>query len=124
MKAVLKHVYSYDIDESLENYTPSIADNFGLNIRLIVGEKNLGGEESVDVFLCTPRWLQDNHSKSDIIVGRHYIIVFEFNYERIFNQLKKIIENITADDWEKIGIKLSQIGIWEFEDYQYPSHID
>ncbi|QEY26009.1 Imm8 family immunity protein [Neisseria zalophi] len=118
MKAILKDIYSYDIDEKLEDYTPLIADNFGFNIRLIVGEKDLGGEESIDIFLCTPLWLQDNYSKSDIIIGRSYIIVFEFNYKRILSRLKNIIENITGDDWEEIGIKLSQLGLWEFEDYQ------
>ena len=118
MQACLKQIYSYDIDEELESYTPVIADNFGFNIRLIVGEKDLGGEESVDIFLCTPKWLLNNHSKSDIVIARHYIIVFEFNYERIFNELKKIINSITGNDWEKIGIQLSQLGRWEFEDYQ------
>lgn len=118
MQAILKQIYSYDIDENLEDYIPLEADNFGFNIRLIVGEKDLGGEESVDIFLCTPKWLQNNHLKSDIIIARHYMIVFEFNYERIFNKLKKIINSMIGDNWEQIGVQLSRIGMWEFDDYQ------
>lgn len=117
MKAILKNIYSYDIDEKLENYIPPVQDNFGFNVRLIIGEEDLGGEESVDIFLCTPKWLIENHSKSDIIIAWSYVIVFEFNYKNIFNKIRRTIERIEADSWEKIGEQLSKLGAWEFDDY-------
>ena len=84
MKATLKDFYSPDIDVKLSDYIPDCSDNFGFLGTLIVGEEKLGGRESFDVFICTPLWLIANHNKNDIIIGRHYLIVFEYNYERIF----------------------------------------
>ena len=116
MKAILKDFYSTDIDVSLASYIPSSSNNFGFLARLIVGEETLKGEESFDVFICTPSWLTSNHKQSDIIIGRHYLIVFEYNYQNIYNKLKNIIENIEADTWNDVGLKIGNIGKWEFED--------
>lgn len=118
MKAVLKELYSIDITQPLKDYSPPINNNFGIWIRLIVGEEKMGGEESFDVMLCTPQWLIENHQLSDIIIGRHYLIVFEYNYSRIYNKLKELIENIDSKNWDDIGTKVGRIGKWEFEDYQ------
>jgi hypothetical protein len=115
MKAISKNFYSTDIDTPLANYIPSSPDNFGFLARLIVGEEKLGGEESFDVFICTPLWLISNHKQSDIITGRHYLIVFEYNHQNIYNKLKNMIENIEADTWNEIGLKIGYIGKWEFE---------
>jgi hypothetical protein len=118
MKAKLQNIYSTDIDGPLAGYKPVQSDNFGFLARLIVGEEKLGGEESFDVMICTPQWLISNHSTSDIIVGRHYLIVFEYNYERIYSKLKSLIEEIELGSWDEIGLVVGRIGKWEFEDYQ------
>ena len=68
--------------------------------------------------LCTPRWLIANGKESDIIIGRHHLIVFEYNYQRIYNKLKELVEDIDGDTWDDIGNKIGRIGRWEFEDYQ------
>ncbi|MFN9303365.1 MAG: immunity 8 family protein [Candidatus Kapaibacterium sp.] len=117
MKAILQNIYSTDIDVPLADYQPVDPDNFGFLVRLIIGEEKLGGEESFDVMICTPQWLISNHSKSDIIIGRHHLIVFEYNYERIHSKLKSLIEEIELKTWDEIGLGVGRIGKWEFEDY-------
>jgi len=118
MKAILQNIYSPDIDIPLSDYIPGSPDNFGFLASLIVGEEIMGGEESFDIMICTPLWLIDNHKVSDIIIGRHYLIVFEYNYQRIYSKLKSIIEGVEANSWEEIGIIIGRLGKWEFEDYK------
>jgi Immunity protein 8 len=118
MKAILKGFYSTDIDIPLSDYVPILPDNFGFLVRLIVGEEKMGGEESFDVMLCTPQWLISNCEAADIIIGRHYLIVFEYNYQRIYTKLKSLIEDIEANSWEDIGSIIGRVGKWEFEDYK------
>jgi hypothetical protein len=116
MKAILKSIRSPDVFD-LSGYTPIEDENFSILLQLIVAPLNSKGEESFDILLCTPQWLIANHKKSDIIIGRHYLIVFEYNYQRIYNTLKELIENIEADTWDEIGMKIGRVGKWEFEDY-------
>lgn len=118
MKAILKDFYSTDIDVPLLDYIPPFPDNFGLLARLIVREEKMGGEESFDIIICTPQWLISNYKKSDIIIGRHYLIVFEYNYQRIYSKLKSLIEEIEEENWDEIGLKIGRLGKWEFEDYK------
>jgi hypothetical protein len=118
MKAKLKNIYSTDIDVQLSDYRPAYQDNFGFLARLIIGEEKMGGEESFDVLICTPQWLISNHNTTDIIIGRHHLIVFEYNYERIYSKLKSLIEGIELSTWNEIGLIVGRIGKWEFEDYK------
>lgn len=83
-----------------------------------MGEEKFGGEESFDMLICTPQWLIANHTPSDIIIGRHYLIVFEYNYQRIYSKLQSLIEGFEASNWDEIGLVIGRLGKWEFEDYQ------
>lgn len=117
MKPKLKNIHSPDVFD-LSEFIPKIAGNFSLLIQMMVTPFNGEGEESFDILVCTPQWLLDNHNRSDIIVGRHYLIVFEYDYLRIYKRLKELVENIEGENWEEIGMKISRIGKWEFEDYR------
>lgn len=116
MKAEIKYINSPDIE--LEKFYPDEEDNFGFLLQLIVGPKDQEGEESFDLTVCTPIWLVKNHIQSDIILGRYYLIIFEYNYKRLYSYLKNYIENIEGKTWEEIALKLSKIAYWEFEGYR------
>jgi hypothetical protein len=45
------------------------------------------------------------------------LIVFEYNYKRIFNRIKSYIEKCTGDNWNRIAEQVGRLGNWEFEDY-------
>ena len=117
MRAILKHIHSPDI-LNLAEFIPEKVDNFSVFLQLMVGPIDNEGEESFDLVLCTPLWLIENRHTSDIIVGRHYLIVFEYDYQRIFTKLKQLIEDTSGKTWEDIALKIGRIGKWEFEDYQ------
>jgi hypothetical protein len=117
MISEIKDFFGSEIDESLELYRPEISDNFGFIIDLEIG---IIGQEGADLFyvmLCTPKWLIENMKQEEIIVGLHYMIVFEYNYEKIHKKLAELF-CFEGKDWDEIANKLSYFGQWEFQDYQ------
>jgi hypothetical protein len=86
-------------------------------MQVMIGPKSGNGEESFDIHLCTPQWLIENSKKTDVIFGRHYLIVFEYDFEKIEKKLKSFVANIDEPTWDEVAQKLSRIGMWEFEDY-------
>ena len=106
MKPILKNFYSTYIEVPLSDYTPSSPSVFGLLARLIVGEQEMEGEESFDIMICTPQWLLSNYNSSDIIYVRQHLIVFEYNYQRIYTKIQSLIEGCEGENWDEIGLKI------------------
>jgi immunity protein 8 of polymorphic toxin system len=117
VNAEIKRIYSLDIDD-LEVYSPDELDCFGFNLRLIAGPKGQPGEESFDIQVCTPQWLLRHYRHEEVIIGRHFLIVFEYSFPRLKAKIEKFSERCTGDSWNEVASKLSRIGYWEFEDYQ------
>jgi len=117
VNAEIKLIYSLDIDD-LDNYSPDDPDCFGFNLRLIAGPKGQPGEESFDIQVCTPQWLLSRFAREEVIVGRHFLIVFEYNFSRIRAKIEKSCERCTGETWNEVALKLSRLGYWESEDYQ------
>lgn len=117
MRAEIKSLYSLDIDD-LSKYNPSDPESFYFLLRLIAGPESEVGEESFDIQVCTPKWLLENHKVEEIIIGRHYLIVMEYNYDRLFRFISKFCSSCEGDTWTEVAEKLSRLGYWEFEDYR------
>ena len=117
MKAMIYSINSPDVYD-LETYNPE-NDNFCLFIELGIGPVNGLGFEIFGLTVCTPKWLLNNRKKDDIIFGRHYLIVFKYNYTSIYNAVSKYISAIEEDTWNKIAVKIGRIAHWEFEDYKH-----
>jgi len=116
MKAKLKRLHSPDIKD-LENYLPEDHQNFGFLLQAMIGPECLEGEESFDIEVCTPKWLEEKYNIDDVVIGRHHIIVQEYNYKRIVNTINKYISNCDGANWDEVALKVSRLGRWEFEDY-------
>ncbi len=84
----------------------------------MVGLEEKEGKESFDIQICTPNWLLSNLKKDDVISGGHFLITPEYNYERILQKSKSLIESCSGNTWGEIPEKVSRIGFWEFEDYK------
>ena len=116
MNAVLKKVLSPDIND-LSTFIPDAPESFCFLLQAYAGPKGTEGEESFDIQVCTPKWLIQNYEQEDIIIGRHLLIVFNYNYDRIFQRVKRYIESCNGDTWSEVAEKIGRIGKWEFEDY-------
>lgn len=116
MRAELKRIHSPDI-ENLADYYPDDPASFCFLLQAIVAPLGEEGEESFDIEVCTPKWLSENYQENDIVIGQHLLIVFDYNYDRIFNKIKSYIENCNGDTWDKITQQIGRLGKWEFDDY-------
>ena len=116
MRAKIKSFQSVDI-EDLHNFVPENPENFCFLLELMVGPDNQEGEESFDIQVCTPLWFLSILKPNDVILGRHFLIVLEYNFERIYSKIKQLIEAYSADNWNELAEKIARIGYWEFEDY-------
>jgi hypothetical protein len=117
MRAKLKGIHSPDAD--LRSFIPADAGCFCLLVQIMAGPDDGPGQESFDLTLCTPKWLLAEYSAQDVVPGRHMLLVFEYDFERIFSYLKSQVENAAGDDWRAVARQLSRIGKWEFEDYKH-----
>ena len=116
MNAELKRVHSPDIDD-LENYRPENPEKFAFLLQAMVGPEGKEGEESFDIEVCTPKWLEETYKLEDVVVGRHHLIVREYNYERIVNAIRDFLQLCSGEDWNEVAEKVARLGKWEFEDY-------
>jgi hypothetical protein len=116
MKAEIKFLYSPQI-EDLSVFRPNDPACFAFLLQMMVGPEGAEGEESFDLEVCTPKWLVQNYGPHDILVGRHYLIVFEYDYARLKSMLGSLVSECVGQNWQEIAERIGRIGKWEFEDY-------
>jgi hypothetical protein len=116
MRAEIKRIYSPDIGD-LAFFKPQDPESFSFLLRIIAGPEGEEGEESFDVEVCTPRWLLETYQRDEVVIGRHHLIVFEYNWERITQTVTSFCASCFGETWKEAAEKLGRIGKWEFEDY-------
>jgi hypothetical protein len=116
VSAKIKSFQSVDI-ENLYTFIPENPTNFSFLLELSIGPNNEEGEELFDVQVCTPSWLISIMHKDDILICRHMIIVQEYNFDKLFNRIKTLIESCMGNTWKEVAEKVARYGHWEFEDY-------
>jgi len=116
MNAELKRLHSPDV-YNLEDYRPENPEKFSFLLQAMVGPEGKDGEESFDIEVCTPRWLEETYGVEDVVIGRHHLIIREYNYERLIQAIKDFLKQCTGENWNEVAEKVSRLGMWEFEDY-------
>jgi len=117
MRAEIKAILTPDV-EDLSTYQPDDPEIFGFLLQLLIGPKNAEGEESFQMMVCTPKWMLENFPKDRILLGSHHLIVFEYNYQALMKYLYRYVGTLDADTWQELAQKVTQLGAWEFENYQ------
>jgi hypothetical protein len=116
MVSEVKNIMSTEVFD-LENYRPDDYESFSFLVTVRVGPK---GEDGSDIFyldICTPKWLLDNQY-DDFVIGKGKLIVFRCDMKIILSRIRGLFDGCVGKDWNEIAIKLSRIGLWEFEDYR------
>ena len=117
MRAALREAYVLDDAGEIDAYTPADPTNDGVTVRLMVGPADGPGEESFDVIVCTPRWLQGAADEDGPQIGRHLLVVGTLDLPAAVAFLKNHVESLDGADWHRLAEQLARIGYWEFEDY-------
>ena len=84
----------------------------------MVGPEGGEGEESFDIDVCTPKWLEEACQGEGFVVGRHYLIVARYEVTQLKSVITGLVEKCEGDSWPEVAEKVSRIGHWEFEDYR------
>ncbi len=83
----------------------------------MIGPEGGEGEESFDVTVCSPKWFLEKYGKEDVIVGRHHVVLLEYDYGRLMRTIETFCRNCEGATWHELALKLGRLGKWEFEDY-------
>jgi hypothetical protein len=116
MRCTIRRFHSPDVD--LHTYAPTKAADVGILVQIMVGPAEGPGEESFDVVVCTPRWLERRVREEGPLLGRHHVVMEEYDAARMRIFLTEEIESLEAPTWPELASKIGRIGKWEFEDYQ------
>lgn len=114
MEAELRSLFSTDVDD-LASYAPG--EMFCITLRALIGPKGSSGEESFDFEVCSPAWLAADVERENVVSGRFYLFMAEFDYEAVEQYVAKRIAQATGSDWAEVAAKLARWSRWEFEDY-------
>lgn len=117
MRAEIKELHCPEVID-LKNFYPSEPDNFCLFIQILVGPSGQKGDEAFNITVCTPKWMEFEYKEREMIFGLYHLIVFEYNYDKIYEKLKKYVERFDEPDWASLAKKIGRIAHWEFEDYK------
>ncbi len=116
MKIELKRLHSPDIID-LKSFKPEEENNFSFLLQFFVGIEDEEGEETFSLEVCSPAWIEDNYDIDDVLIGRHHIIIQQYNYDKLLKFIVGLIDKCPGDNWNDITNKLSRFGLYEFEDY-------
>lgn len=117
MRIEIKGYSSPDILD-FKNFEPNSKESFSFLLELEIGMKEKAGSDLFSVEVCTPKWLLENYQSYDVLLGRHKVIVFEYNIDNIISALGHHINSIACNSWEDFAKHLSRIAHWEFDDYK------
>jgi hypothetical protein len=117
MRATVRRFHSPDALD-LDSFVPNDPGDVAILIQAMVGPADEPGEESFDVVVCTPRWIERLVREGGPLLGRHNLIVEKFDSSEVREHLTRLIEAETAPTWEELATRIGRIGMWEFEDYR------
>ncbi|WP_419650361.1 Imm8 family immunity protein, partial [Thiolapillus sp.] len=55
--------------------TPLFFNSFQTPLSVITRPEGKEGEESFDIEVCTPRWLEETYGIDEVVICRHHLIV-------------------------------------------------
>jgi len=113
--AEVKGIYTTEMDR-LEDHLPDDPENFSIVVRAMVGPRGEKGEESFDIDICTPKWLQQYIERERFLFARHRLFVNTFDVLEITRIVTRFIERCSGASWDEVAVKVSRLGHWEFED--------
>lgn len=117
MKPVLRAAFSPDTSD-LESFDPPVDGPWSVFVQLLVGPSDSEGEESFGVTICNGAWLDEKARERPAVVGRHHIIMSEFDWGAARDFVVSYLDRCVGETWQAVAEQVARLGHWEFEDYK------
>ncbi len=111
----LKDCYSTDRDE-IWKWNPQTNADIKVDLSLDIGSIGEKGADLFQVVIISPEAMTLRWENDQCYWGRHYIIVKEWNWNRIYKFINDKVVSCSAPTWEEVAGKLSRHFAWEYED--------
>lgn len=49
--------------------------------------------------VCTPKWIEEKLCLDEVVIGAHYLIVHDYNYQEIVNAIEKFLLSCSGKNW-------------------------
>ena len=131
MKAELKSIFSPDVPNGLENWSPPDPSNFALSLMVFIGSEEREEADSFDIVVCSPSWVEDNwdapllnHYRlgSNLRLGRGLILMKRWSYQDLEKAILQICD-VEAETWGRMANRIGRALPWEF-DYKFDKRQD
>jgi hypothetical protein len=116
VKAELRD-YLADVHDP-HGFEPACPDEFGYNLQLFVGTPGTPGTDQFQVTVCTPKWLETDMAKGEVRMGRHLLIVREYDFDGVIRFVREFIEGLSGESWHALARELGKLGRWEYEGHE------
>jgi hypothetical protein len=114
VRPAIRRFHSPDA-ESLETYVPPDVV-FAVLVQVMIGPQDAEGEESFDVLVCSPDWL-DRECSVEPLLLEQMVCTRDFDWLAIRELIERRVSAISGATWTEVALKLDRIGRWEFADY-------
>jgi hypothetical protein len=115
MKAEIRG-YSLTENEDLSSYEPNAQQVFGFTLLFEIGMQGHQGSGFFEVKVASPAFLERLALRPLFL--RHTILATDYNIPAAVALVRKYVEALEEDAWEKLATKISRVARWEFEDYR------
>jgi hypothetical protein len=112
MRAELRLIESTDAD--LSTFAPVEGEPFVLPLQLHVGAAGERGEESFELVVCNMRWIETQLADYPLRLVNHTLLVDRWDFHDVERFLTRTINEIEDTSWERVALRVGQIGLWEF----------
>lgn len=105
--------------ESLDEFSPSLDDYFGILIDVVAGPAGGQGGDLFYFTACSPAWLAEasSHTPKGFGWERARLVIPEWDLGVIRRAVEDLCRHTTGSSWTDVAVKLSRHMRWEFEDY-------
>jgi hypothetical protein len=110
-----------EIDENVD-----LGDDFLLSGTVCIGTKESSDCDNFDFTVISPKALEKKLSTTNLIQGRAYFILTEFDYQLLQERLNGIVSSCQGETGDEIALKPSPYFYWNMISRQiaYGSYID
>jgi hypothetical protein len=116
MHAELRGLYSPDVPEGLEAFSPEDAECFNLLVGAFIGPADNGGEDLFYFSVCTATWLAEHPPPKNFEFLRNTILMNRWDHSTLHRAITDLCRRAEGPDWDAVALHLSRYGLWELED--------